>query len=86
MKATRQELAPGVVQGEFHTSLESGKLRCDVCPRYCTLKEGQRGFCFVREAREGEVVLTAYGRSTGFCVDPIEKKPLNHFFPGTPVM
>jgi len=61
-------------------------VRCDVCPRYCKLRDGQRGLCFVR-AREGdEIVLTTYGRSSGFCVDPIEKKPLNHFLPGTPVL
>jgi pyruvate formate lyase activating enzyme len=63
-----------------------GRLRCDVCPRGCTLRDGQRGFCFVR-AREGDdIVLTTYGRSSGFCVDPVEKKPLNHFLPGTPVL
>jgi pyruvate formate lyase activating enzyme len=50
------------------------------------LNEGQRGFCFVRERRGEDVVLTSYGRASGFCVDPIEKKPLNHFFPGTSVL
>jgi pyruvate formate lyase activating enzyme len=66
--------------------LDDGRVQCDVCPRNCRLHEGQRGFCFVR-AREGdEIVLTTYGRSSGFCVDPIEKKPLNHFLPGTPVL
>jgi pyruvate formate lyase activating enzyme len=63
-----------------------GRIQCDVCPRACQLREGQRGLCFVRMARGGEVVLTTYGRSSGFCVDPIEKKPLNHFLPGTPVL
>lgn len=82
----RPEISPGVVVGEFHTDLGDGRLRCDVCPRLCTLKSGQRGFCFVRQAEDGEVMLTAYGRSTGFCIDPIEKKPLNHFLPGTPVL
>jgi pyruvate formate lyase activating enzyme len=63
-----------------------GRLQCDVCPRGCKLRDGQRGLCFVR-AREGdEIVLTTYGRSSGFCVDPIEKKPLNHFLPGTSVL
>jgi pyruvate formate lyase activating enzyme len=52
----------------------------------CKLKEGQRGFCFVRQNIDGGVVLTTYGRSSGFCVDPIEKKPLNHFYPGTGVL
>ena len=61
-------------------------MRCDVCPRECKLHEGQRGLCFVRAAQGGEIVLTTWGRSSGFCVDPIEKKPLNHFLPGTPVL
>jgi pyruvate formate lyase activating enzyme len=70
----------------FWHRLDDGRVQCDVCPRECRLHEGQRGFCFVR-AREGdEIVLTTYGRSSGFCVDPIEKKPLNHFLPGTPVL
>ena len=66
--------------------LEDGRLQCDVCPRYCKLRDGQRGLCFVRGRAHDEVVLTTYGRSSGFCVDPIEKKPLNHFLPGTPVL
>jgi len=66
--------------------LEDGRVQCDVCPRACKLRDGQRGLCFVR-AREGDgVVLTTYGRSSGFCVDPIEKKPLNHFLPGSSVL
>ncbi|MGE4280445.1 MAG: AmmeMemoRadiSam system radical SAM enzyme [Magnetospirillum sp.] len=65
--------------------LADGRIQCDVCPRFCKLNDGQRGLCFVR-ARDGDqMVLTTYGRSSGFCVDPIEKKPLNHFLPGTPV-
>ncbi|HEX9043759.1 MAG TPA: AmmeMemoRadiSam system radical SAM enzyme [Candidatus Limnocylindrales bacterium] len=73
------------VPTRFWHRLEDGRLQCDVCPRSCQLKEGQRGLCFVR-AREGDaIVLTSYGRSSGFCVDPIEKKPLAHFLPGTPV-
>jgi pyruvate formate lyase activating enzyme len=69
----------------WHT-LDDGRVQCDVCPRACKLGDGQRGLCFVR-AREGEgIVLTTYGRSSGFCVDPIEKKPLNHFLPGTAVL
>ena len=63
-----------------------GRVQCDVCPRACRLQEGQRGFCFVRMRRGGAVVLTTYGRSSGYCVDPIEKKPLNHFLPGSPVL
>ena len=66
--------------------LPDGRVQCDVCPRACKLHDGQRGLCFVRGATGGEVVLTTYGRSSGFCVDPIEKKPLNHFLPGTPIL
>src|SRR2546428_223579 len=66
--------------------LDDGRVRCDVCPRACSLHEGQRGLCFVRARQGNEIVLTTYGRSSGFCVDPIEKKPLNHFLPGTPVL
>lgn len=66
--------------------LDDGRVQCDVCPRNCRLHEGQRGFCFVRQREDDQIVLTTYGRSSGFCVDPIEKKPLNHFLPGTPVL
>jgi pyruvate formate lyase activating enzyme len=66
--------------------LEDGRVQCDVCPRACKLREGQRGVCFVRARADDGVVLTTYGRSSGFCVDPIEKKPLNHFVPGSPVL
>ena len=72
--------------GRHWHKLEDGRIQCDICPRYCRLNEGQRGLCYVR-ARNGEkIVLTTYGRSSGFCIDPIEKKPLNHFLPGTPVL
>jgi len=76
----------GVVAGEWWHVLENGRIQCDLCPRFCRLKDGQRGFCFVREARDGQIVLTSYGRASGFCIDPIEKKPLNHFYPGTSVL
>jgi pyruvate formate lyase activating enzyme len=68
----------------WHT-LPDGRIQCDLCPRDCRLHEGQRGLCFVRKMEGGRMVLTTYGRSSGFCVDPIEKKPLNHFYPGTAV-
>jgi len=67
-------------------ALDDGRVQCDVCPRACKLREGQQGLCFVRERAGDEIVLTTYGRSSGFCVDPIEKKPLNHFLPGSPVL
>ena len=66
--------------------LPDGRVQCDLCPRACRLKEGQQGLCFVRACVEGEIVLTSYGRSSGFCIDPIEKKPFYHFLPGTPVL
>ncbi len=78
--------SPFVVPTKYWHRLEDGRVQCDLCPRFCKLHEGQRGFCFVRARVGGEVVLTTYGRSSGFCVDPIEKKPLNHFLPGTPVL
>src|SRR5215813_9154828 len=68
------------------TRLEDGRIRCDVCPRACALHEGQAGLCFVRRRDGDRIVLTTFGRSSGFCVDPIEKKPLNHFLPGTSVL
>jgi pyruvate formate lyase activating enzyme len=74
------------ISTKYWSLLDDGRIQCDVCPRYCKLREGQRGMCFVR-AREGDqIVLTTYGRSSGFCIDPIEKKPLNHFLPGTAVL
>lgn len=69
----------------WHT-LDDGRVQCDLCPRACKLKDGQFGLCFVRACEKGKIVLTTYGRSSGFCIDPIEKKPLNHFLPGTPVL
>lgn len=74
------------VSTKYWHTLDDGRVQCDLCPRYCKLKEGQRGLCFVRANQGNQVVLTSYGRSSGFCVDPIEKKPLNHFLPGTPVL
>jgi pyruvate formate lyase activating enzyme len=66
--------------------LDDGRVQCDICPRACKLREGQKGLCFVRACEDSKIVLTTYGRSSGFCIDPIEKKPLNHFLPGTPVL
>ncbi len=74
------------VPTRYWHSLDDGRVQCDLCPRLCKMKAGQRGLCFVRGNQAGKVVLTTYGRSSGFCVDPIEKKPLNHFLPGTPVL
>lgn len=70
----------------WHESDDNTRLICDLCPRHCALRPGDRGFCFVRENRDGQIVSTTYGRSTGFCIDPIEKKPLHQFYPGTAVL
>ncbi|HIE01926.1 MAG TPA: AmmeMemoRadiSam system radical SAM enzyme, partial [Thiotrichaceae bacterium] len=75
-----------IVPTRFWHVLEEGRIQCDLCPRACKLKAGQQGLCFVRANHEQQIVLTTYGRSSGFCVDPIEKKPLNHFLPGTPIL
>ena len=65
---------------------EQARIQCDLCPRDCKLHDGQRGACFVRRNDGGHMVLTTYGRSSGFCIDPIEKKPLNHFHPGSAIL
>jgi pyruvate formate lyase activating enzyme len=70
----------------YWRKLDSVRVECRLCPRLCKLREGQRGFCFVRACQDGQIILTSYGRSSGFWVDPIEKKPLNHFLPGTPIL
>ena len=75
-----------IVPTKYWHKLEDSKIQCGLCPRHCKLADGQRGFCFVRACQNGRIVLTTYGRSSGFCVDPIEKKPLFHFLPGTPVL
>jgi pyruvate formate lyase activating enzyme len=76
--------------GRWWHMLDDGRMQCDLCPRDCRLHEGQRGACFVRMRPKGEMsdrmVLTTYGRSSGFCIDPVEKKPLNHFYPGTSIL
>jgi len=74
------------VATRYWHALDDGRVQCDLCPRFCKLREGQRGMCFVRARENDAVVLTTYGRSSGFCIDPIEKKPLNHFYPSTPVL
>jgi pyruvate formate lyase activating enzyme len=72
--------------GRWWHALGDGRIQCDLCPRDCKLHDGQRGACFVRQNIGNEMVLTTYGRSSGFCIDPIEKKPLHHFYPGSSVL
>ena len=85
-KKVDKEIALSVVKTKFWHELPSGKIQCDICPRNCKLSEGQRGLCYVRGREDNQILLYTYGRSSGFCVDPIEKKPLNHFLPGTPIL
>ncbi|MCF6204565.1 MAG: AmmeMemoRadiSam system radical SAM enzyme [Methylococcaceae bacterium] len=77
---------PDAVSTKYWHLLKDGRVQCDLCPRFCKLHKGQRGLCFVRANQDNKVVLTTWGRSSGFAVDPIEKKPLNHFLPGTAVL
>jgi len=74
------------VATRYWHALDDGRIQCDLCPRFCKLREGQRGMCFVRARENDAIVLTTYGRSSGFCIDPVEKKPLNHFLPGSAVL
>src|SRR5512143_1098144 len=75
-----------IVSTKYWHRMDDGRVQCDLCPRFCKLQEGQQGLCFVRARQNDQIVLTTYGRSSGFCVDPIEKKPLNHFLPGSSVL
>ncbi len=77
---------PAAYPTKYWHRLGDGRVQCDLCPRHCKLHEGQHGLCFIRACRDGKIVLTSYGRSSGYCIDPIEKKPLSHFLPGTPVL
>ena len=72
--------------GRWWHAIDGDRVQCDLCPRDCKLHEGQRGACFVRKMEGGAMVLTTYGRSSGFCIDPVEKKPLNHFYPGSSIL
>ncbi len=72
--------------GRYWHQIDDGRIQCDLCPRDCKLREEQRGACFVRQRLDDRIILTTYGRSSGFCIDPIEKKPLNHFYPGSSVL
>ena len=86
MSRSHTEHPEGQHPARYWHRLEDGRIQCDLCPRDCRLNEGQRGACFVRQRVGDAMVLTTYGRSSGFCVDPIEKKPLNHFYPGSSVL
>lgn len=80
------ELPPVTFPTKYWHKIKNDRIQCDLCPRFCKLREGQRGLCFVRACENNQIVLKTYGPSSGFCIDPIEKKPLNHFYPGTSVL
>ncbi len=75
-----------MVEAKWWEPAEKGKLLCTLCPRYCKIGEGQPGFCYIRQNHHGKLYTLGYARPTGFAIDPIEKKPLNHFLPGTKVL
>jgi pyruvate formate lyase activating enzyme len=79
-------MSAGVYPARWWHLNDDGRMQCDLCPRDCKLHDGQRGACFVRQRAGDQMVLTTYGRSSGFCIDPIEKKPLNHFYPGSSIL
>jgi pyruvate formate lyase activating enzyme len=70
----------------WHSEGETGEIVCELCPRACRIVPGGSGVCHVRANRGGEMVLPAWGRGSGFCIDPVEKKPLYHFLPGSPIL
>jgi pyruvate formate lyase activating enzyme len=78
--------APTGSPARFWHPTAEGRIQCDLCPRGCTLSPGQRAYCYVRGNEDGQMVLATYGRSSGFCLDPIEKKPLHHFLPGSAIL
>jgi len=82
----RTLISENIATTDYWHSLEDGRVQCDLCPRFCKLHDQQRGLCFIRQNLNQQIVLTSYGRSSGFCIDPIEKKPLNHFYPGSSVL
>jgi pyruvate formate lyase activating enzyme len=67
-------------------TLPDGRIHCYLCPRHCHIGEGQHGFCFIRENVGGELVQLGYGRPAALAIDPIEKKPLFHFHPGSAIL
>lgn len=86
LHSLKQDHPPTIVDTQYWHQEPDGRIQCDVCPRSCRMHEGQRGLCFVRGVEGGQVKLFTYGRSSGFCIDPIEKKPLNQFLPGSSVL
>lgn len=86
MASVKPQTPPAHFPTKYWHAVDKDRIQCDLCPRACKLHEGQRGLCYVRGREDDQVMLYSYGRSSGFCVDPIEKKPLNHFYPGSSVL
>ncbi len=74
------------VEAKWWEPVENEKILCTLCPRYCKIGDGQPGFCYIRQNHNGKLYTLGYARPSGFAIDPIEKKPLNHFLPGTKVL
>src|SRR5436190_10723623 len=70
----------------LYDRLPGGKVRCNVCAVRCVIAEGRRGACRTRPVKDGRLYTLLYGSTSGVCADPIEKKPLYHFFPGSQVL
>jgi pyruvate formate lyase activating enzyme len=86
LEAQADPVRSGRLRGRWHHRLQDGRVQCDLCPRRCKLRDGQRSFCFVRERQGDDVYLTSYARAMGLAIDPIEKKPLYHFYPGSSIL
>jgi pyruvate formate lyase activating enzyme len=74
------------IEAKWWEPTANDKLLCTLCPRYCTIGDGQHGFCYIRQNINGKLYSLGYGKPTGFAIDPIEKKPLNHFYPGSKIL
>ncbi len=77
---------PAAHQARWWELAPDGRVHCFLCPRHCRLRDGQAGFCSIRANRDGRLRLLTYGAPAAVHVDPIEKKPLYHFLPGSPVL
>ena len=82
MNAKRRE----PVEASFWHAASEGRVKCDLCPQRCVIRDGERGECDLRENRGGSLYASAYGELASTAIDPIEKKPIYHFHPGDYVL
>ncbi len=75
-----------MITADYYKAVENGYIECLLCPRECKIGLGKKGFCNIRENRDGVLYSTGYARTISIAVDPIEKKPLYHFYPGTRIL